>query len=195
MNDRNASPGVLPLLVERWSPRSFDESNIPQAELDIIFEAAALAPSAFNHQPWRFLYAHRGDQNWNRFLNLLIPFNAGWAKDAALLIFIISDTMSRRGEEVRPNHSHSFDTGAAWALMALQATHMGYHAHGMSGIHLDDAKRELAIPEDYRLEAAVVIGRRASAERLSESLREREAPSSRKPVSEISGPGNFRWQA
>ena len=47
-----------------------------------IFEAARWAPSAFNAQPWRFLYAHRGDAHWERFLGLLIPFNQSWAHSA-----------------------------------------------------------------------------------------------------------------
>lgn len=192
MTDRRASPGVMPLFVERWSPRSFDGSVILQEELDLIFEAAALAPSSFNYQPWRFLYACREDKNWDRFLSLLIPFNAGWAKDASVLIFIISDRMSRKGDDVRPNHSHSFDAGAAWAQMALQATYMGYHAHGMTGIDMEKAQEELAIPVGYRLEAATVIGRRASPESLPEHLRDREFPTGRKPVSDIAIQGNFR---
>ena len=44
-----------------------------------IFEAARWAPSAFNAQPWRFLYAKRESADWERFLGLLIPFNQGWA--------------------------------------------------------------------------------------------------------------------
>ena len=192
MTARTASPRVHPLIVDRWSPRSFDESAMPQEDLETIFEAAGLAPSAYNYQSWKFLYARRDDANWERFLSLLIPFNAGWAKDAGALIFIVSDTLSRHDGQETPSHTHSFDAGAAWALMALQATALGYHAHGMIGLDIDRAYRELAIPADYRLEAAVAIGRRDTPERLPEPLREREVPSTRKPVSEIAVAGNFR---
>lgn len=188
MTDVLDRPGVHQLLLDRWSPRSFDESAMPQHDLDVILEAAGRAPSAFNHQPWRFLYAHRGDANWERFLSLLVPFNASWAKDASVLIFIVSETTM--GDN--PFYSHSFDAGAAWAQMALQATHMGYHAHGMTGIEFDKATAELAIPEGFRLEAAVAIGRRDVPERLPEGLRERETPSGRKPLSEIAWAGGFR---
>lgn len=193
MTDRTVrNAAVLPLFVERWSPRAFDESEIPDADLEAIFEAAGLAPSAFNYQPWRFLYAKRGDANWERFLSLLVPFNASWAKDAGVLIFIVSDTAMRNGEKADPSHSHSFDAGAAWAQMALQATALGYHAHGMVGLDFPRANNELAIPEGFRIEAAVAIGKRDSAERLPDALREREKPSDRKPVSEIAIPGSFR---
>ncbi|MFM5932216.1 MAG: nitroreductase family protein [Novosphingobium sp.] len=191
METRTADPRVLPLIVERWSPRAFDGTAMPQEDLDVILEAATLAPSAFNYQPWRFLYAHRDDANWERFLSLLIPFNASWAKEAGVLLFILSDTLMQQGDEAKPLHSHSFDAGAAWAQMALQATAMGYHAHGMTGIDFDRIRSELAVPERFRVEAAVAIGRRASPEVLPEGLREREVPSGRKPISDVSAAGSF----
>jgi nitroreductase len=183
---------VHQLFVDRWSPRAFDESAIPDQDLEAIFAAAGLAPSAFNYQPWKFLYARRGDANWERFLSLLIPFNQSWAKDAAVLVFIVSDTKHRQGEEPTDFYSHSFDAGAAWAQMALQATSLGYHTHGMTGVDFAKARAELGVPDDYRIEAAVAIGRRDTPERLPEGLREREVPSGRKPVAEIAIPGNFR---
>lgn len=192
MTTRQANPLVHQLFIDRWSPRSFDGSEIPQEDLDVILEAGGWAPSAFNYQPWKFLYARRGDANWERFLSLLIPFNASWAKDAGVLIFIVSDTQMGQGDDAKPLHSHSFDAGAAWAQVALQATALGYHAHGMTGIEFDKARSELGIPDDYRLEAAVAIGRRDAPERLPEGLREREVPTDRKPLGEIAVAGNFR---
>ena len=36
MTERNeANPKIEKLLVERWSPRSFDGSDIPDADLDV----------------------------------------------------------------------------------------------------------------------------------------------------------------
>jgi len=193
MIERNqASPQVNNLIVERWSPRSFDGSAIPQQDLDVIFEAAGWSPSAFNIQPWTFLYAHRGDENWDRFLSLLIEFNQSWAKDASVLTFVVSNKMQGRGDEKSPNHSHSFDTGAAWILASLQATAMGYHSHAMSGLQFDKACEELKIPADHRLEAAFVIGRKAAKDQLPEALQEKEAASGRKSVAEIAIAGNFQ---
>lgn len=191
METRNAHPRVLPLFTERWSPRAFDGSAIPQDDLDVILEAAALAPSAFNYQPWRFLFSHREDANWELFLSLLVPFNASWAKEAGVLLFIVSDSVMQQGEAVNPSHSHSFDAGAAWAQMALQATALAYHAHGMTGIDFDRIRTELAVPESFRIDAAVAIGRRGSPESLPEGLRARELPSGRKPVSALANAGSF----
>ena len=192
MTTRTAHPKVHSVFVDRWSPRAFDESAIPDEDIEAIFGAAGLAPSAFNYQPWKFLYARRGDANWERFLSLLVPFNQSWAKDAGLLVFIVSDTKNRSGETPTDFYSHSFDAGAAWAQMALQTTLLGYHAHGMTGLEFDKARAELGLPDDIRLEAAVAIGRRDTPDRLPEGLREREVPTDRKPVAEIAFAGNFR---
>ncbi|RYG29919.1 MAG: nitroreductase [Burkholderiales bacterium] len=187
-----ANPTVHDLIVDRWSPRSFDQSAMPQEDLNAVLEAAGWAPSAFNGQPWTFLYAHRGDENWDRFLSLLVDFNQIWAKNASVLVFVVSDSLMRKDDgETSANRSHSFDAGAAWALAALQAAAMGYHTHAMSGVHFAKAQAELNIPDDHRLEAAFVIGTKAPKENLPEALQAREVQSARKPLSDIARAGNF----
>jgi nitroreductase len=158
-----------------------------------IFEAARWAPSAFNSQPWRFLYAKRGDADWERFLGLLIPWNRGWAQSASVLVFILSDSMAMTHRDGSPGESrtHSFDAGSAWVSLALQATRMGYHAHGMSGIEYGTAEAELGVPERYRLEAACVIGRIGDPATLDEKMRSRELPSGRRPIDESVFRGGF----
>jgi nitroreductase len=193
MSQRQADHPVHSLFLDRWSPRAFDGSDLPDADLLTIFEAARWAPSAFNSQPWRFLYAKRGDPNWERFLSLLIPWNQGWAHSASVLIYILSDTLPFVDKAGQPAHSHthSFDAGAAWASLALQATKLGYHAHGMSGIELDRARAELQVPERFRIEAAAVIGRIGDPATLDDKLRARETPSTRKPLADFVHAGNF----
>lgn len=194
MSPRQADHPVDPQFLERWSPRAFDGSDVPDHDLATMFEAARWAPSAFNSQPWRFLYAKRGGGDWARFLSLLIPWNQGWAHSASVLVYILSDSLPFTDKETGApagSHTHSFDAGAAWVSLALQATRMGYHAHGMSGIQHDLARSELAIPERYRLEAACAIGRIGDPAILDDKLRAREHPSGRKRQSEFVHGGNF----
>jgi nitroreductase len=192
-NPRIAENSVEPLFLDRWSPRAFDESAISSADLATIFDAARWAPSAFNFQPWRFLFARRDGTDWQAFLDLLLPFNAAWAGRASALVFILSDTLIQApaATEPSPSHSHSFDTGAAWALLALQATRLGYHAHGMTGVDFPRARAELGVPDRFRIEAAAVIGRLADKSILPEALQAREVPSGRKPVGEFAFEGRF----
>lgn len=191
MTGRIAHPNVEKIILDRWSPRAFDGSEIPQEDLDVIFEAAGWAPSAYNVQPWTFLYARKGDANWDLFLSQLIEFNQGWAKNASALVFVVSDKLMRSDKGNSDNHSHSFDAGAAWVLAALQAQALGYHTHGMTGIKFGEAEKALGIPEDHRLEAAFAIGRQGSKDSLPEFLQEREVPSNRKPLSAIAKVGKF----
>jgi len=194
MTPRSADFPVDPLFLERWSPRAFDGSEIPDDDLMTMFEAARWAPSAFNSQPWRFLYAKNGDGDWARFLSLLIPWNQSWAHSASALVYILSDSMpftDKKTGEPALSTTHSFDAGAAWACLALQASRMGYHAHGMSGIQYELARAELAIPERYALNAACVVGRIGDPAMLDEKLRSREQPSDRKPVADFAFRGRF----
>jgi nitroreductase len=165
--------------------------EISEEELMTLFEAARWAPSSYNNQPWRILYARRGTGHWPVFLGLLVEGNRAWAKDAAaLLLFVSKETFDFNGQ---PYPTHSFDTGAAWENLALQATLGGLVAHGMQGFDYERARAELNIPAGFRVEAMAAVGRPGDPAALPERLREREAPSDRKPLSEITceGPFNF----
>ncbi len=60
------------LFVKRWSPRAMSGEALSDAQLMVLFEAAKWAPSSYNNQPWRFLYAKRDTAHWPRFFDLLI---------------------------------------------------------------------------------------------------------------------------
>ncbi|MGO4407179.1 nitroreductase family protein [Bosea sp. RAF48] len=192
-NNRSAEHDIDPLFLERWSPRAFTDEIISEAELKALFEAARWAPSSYNSQPWRFIYARRGTAHWQTLLGLLNEFNQSWAKNAAALVVIVSkETMALPGktEEV-PSYSHSFDAGAAWANLALQAVRLGWQAHGMVGFDRGRALSELKVPAGYRVEAAVAIGRPGDKTQLPEALQARETPSQRNPISATAFEGAF----
>ena len=186
---RDAGYPVDKIFVDRWSPRAMSGEGIREEELMTLFEAARWAPSSYNNQPWRILYARRGTEYWPVFLDLLVEGNRAWAEDAAaLLVFVSKMTFDFNGETYP---THSFDTGAAWENLALQATLNGLVAHGMQGFDYERASAELKIPEGFRVEAMAAVGRPGRAEDLPESLRERESPSPRKKLAEIVCEGPF----
>lgn len=191
--ERTPDHPIQAVFLDRWSPRAFDAATMPEADLLTIIEAARWAPSAFNVQPWRFLYARRGDSHWQGFLALLDSFNQDWAQHASALLFVLSDTVMP-GNNQRPDkvsRTHSFDTGAAWAQLALQATSLGYQAHAMAGINYERSYEDLLVPERYRVEIAVAIGKQADPSVLPQDLQDRERPSHRRPLNEISFAGVF----
>ncbi|AUG00877.1 nitroreductase family protein [Pseudomonas sp. 09C 129] len=192
-NPRVAEYAIHPQFTERWSPRAFTGETIPEETLLSFFEAARWAPSAYNSQPWRFLYARRDTPNWERFLGLLNEFNRGWAQHASALVIVISKTTftAPGASEETPALWHTFDTGSAWGHLALQASISGWHTHGMAGFDQELTRKELKIPEGYALHAAVAVGKLGDKASLAEYLQAREEPSPRRPLSETAAEGDF----
>ncbi|QEI08169.1 nitroreductase family protein [Pigmentiphaga aceris] len=192
-NSRQSEHPISPIFLERWSPRAFTGENIPEAELLTILDAARWAPSSYNFQPWRFLYARRGTPNFERYLAILNEFNRGWGHTASAILIIASKKTSQApgAAQATPNLTHSLDTGAAWGYLALQASLSGWHAHGLGGFDRDLARSELNIPDDYTVEAAAVIGRLGDKSLLPEGLQGGETPSPRRPLAQVAFEGNF----
>lgn len=192
-NSRIAEHPIDALFLERWSPRAFTSEAISEAELMTLFEAGRWAPSAFNAQPWRFLYARRDTEPWPRFLGLLNAYNQSWAKNAAALVILLSKTtlLPTGADKEVPSRTHSLDAGAAWASLALQATRLGWAAHGMAGFDVARTETELGVPADHRVEAAIAIGRPGDKSILPEALQARERPSARLPLAQLIREGRF----
>jgi len=189
-NIRKPEHKINPLILSRWSPRSMTGEEISGEELMSLFEAARWAPSSYNNQPWRFIYAKRNTKPWDNLFSLMVEFNQSWTKNAAVLVVVISRKNFEHNNN--PSVTHSFDTGAAWENLALQASSMGLVTHGMQGFDYEKAKKELGMPEDYSVEAMIAIGKRGRKEDLPKELQERETPSIRKPLKDIIMEGKFK---
>ncbi len=57
---------ISSFIVDRWSPRSMTGEELDDDTVMSLFEAARWAPSSYNNQPWRFVYAKRNTQHWSR---------------------------------------------------------------------------------------------------------------------------------
>lgn len=190
MVERKATYPIDEQFTKRWSPRAMAGEELSDSELLSLFEAARWAPSSYNNQPWRFMYAKRGTKEWDDFFGLMVEFNQSWTKNASALVVVLSKkTFDFNG---KPAQTHSFDTGAAWMSLALQATKQGLITHGMQGFDYDKAKNVLNVPEDYNVEAMIAIGKQADKKLLPKELQEKEEPSDRKPLAEIAWEGKFK---
>lgn len=179
---RQADYDIDDMFLERWSPRSFQEKEVPQEDLMSVFEAARWAPSSMNMQPWRFIIA-RTEEDRERFHSFVMDGNLKWCEKAPVLALIVSDKEAA---------THAFDSGAAWGFLSLQARKKGLITHAMGGFYKDKAREVLGIPEEYDIQALVAIGYQDEKEKLTEDMQQREEPSPRRPVEESLMEGSFR---
>ena len=188
LNGRTAQYPIDDIFLKRYSPRAMSGEKISEEELMTLFEAARWAPSAFNAQPWRFIYAMRETLEFKNIFSFLGNFNKDWCIRSGALVVTVSKKTSPKGT---PSLTHSFDTGAAWENFALQAQNMNLVAHGMNGFDRDMAREKLGIPDDYSVEMMIAIGRHGNIADLPEPLRAREVPSDRRSLAETVFEGKF----
>jgi nitroreductase len=181
---------INPLILNRCSPRSMTGEELDEHDIMSLFEAARWAPSSFNNQPWRFIYAKRNTGHWDRLFNLLVDANKLWAKNAALLVVVISRKNFEYNEKLA--RTHQFDAGSAWENLALEASSRGIVAHAMQGFDYEKARVDLGIPVDFEVMAMIAIGKKAPKENLPAELQDKEKLSDRKPLKDIIMEGIFR---
>ena len=182
---------IEPLIYRRWSPRAMSGEPLTERELLTLFEAARWAPSTYNEQEWRFLYARRDTPSWPLLFDLLTEANQLWCARAAVLVVVLArKTFTRNG---KPNPVHLFDVGSAWENLALQATAMGLVSHGMAGFDFEKARGVLRVPDHFAVAAMFALGRPGDPDQLPEDYRAMEVPSQRRPVKESICEGAFNF--
>ena len=187
---RTSRYDINPIFVNRWSPRSMTGEEISHNDLMGLFEAARWAPSSYNNQPWRFIYAKRNTENWDKIYSLMVEGNKIWAKNASVLVVVVSRKDFEYNE--KPARTYQFDAGSAWENLALEATSRGLATHAMQGFDYDKAKIDLEVPENFDVMAMIAIGKKGQKESLPSNLQKNEYPSDRKPLEEIVMEGRFK---
>lgn len=182
---------VHELIRNRWSPRAFSDRAIEPAVLASLFEAARWAASSFNEQPWAYIVATKDDKvNFDKILGTMVEFNTGWAKNAAALAIAVSKLAFAKNHT--PNRNAQYDTGAASALLTLEATARGLAVHQMAGFDPEKARQTFGIPAGWEAIAAMAIGYPGDPESLPQPLKDRElAPRTRKPIREFVMAGSW----
>jgi nitroreductase len=176
--------GIPDLLLKRWSPRAFADREVAASDLEKIFLAAGWAASSYNEQPWRFLVGRKGDETYKKIFDSLVEFNQMWAKSAPVLV--LSAAKKTFSHNASANKFGLYDTGAASALLMLQAIALGLHTHSMAGFDSEKARASFGIPEDYEIGAVTALGYLGDPNSLPDQMREKELePRTRKPVAEF----------
>jgi nitroreductase len=143
---------VLEAIRKRYSCRAYQERSIEQEKLDIIFEAARLAPSAKNTQDWRFVVAtsketkRRVAETTNR--------PEVFQKAAAIIAACSnSDYVMRCGQAIGP-----IDVAIALEHICLQATELGLGTCWIGSFDPEKVRRILGIPDDTVVVELMAVG-------------------------------------
>lgn len=148
---------VQEVIKKRKSLVLFSQREIEQEKLDQIFESARWAPSSYNEQPWRFIYASKSDkENYEKMEASLFESNKAWAGSAPMLITVLAKTNFSHNNQV--NRHAYYDVGQAVATLALQATELGLYLRQMAGFDAEKLIRYLGIPEGYDPVAIIAMG-------------------------------------
>ncbi len=143
---------MLDVIRKRYSCRTYEEKAVEQKKLDIIFEAARLAPSAKNLQDWRFVVVTEVSKR----KELAAATNRPEVFEKAGVIIAAcstSDLVMKCGQAAGP-----IDVAIALEHIALQATELGLGTCWIGSFDLEKVKGLLGVPEDVAVVELMALG-------------------------------------
>lgn len=179
---------LIPAIRFRRAYRALSGEPVPRELVKRILEAAHLAPSCFNNQPWRFVVAEGESLEA---VKEALPGGNYWAKKAPVIIAVASkpdlDCQLSDGRDY-----FLFGCGMAVGNLMVQATQMGLIAHPIAGFDPQKVKKAMKIPDDFVVITLVVVGWHGDAGSLSEKHRALEfGPRERRPLADVAFWGYF----
>ena len=144
---------IKEVIQKRYSCRSYEDTPVPEEKLKSILEAARLAPSASNRQPYKFIIVKNKEKREKL------------AEAAAGQIFIGEAPIIIAGVSLEPERimsckvpAYAVDIAIAMEHMALQAFAEGLGTCWIGAFSQEEAKKVLEIPEEYKIVALMPFG-------------------------------------
>ena len=173
---------ILHEIEMRRAYRAYSPEPVDKDVLVRLAEAAHLAPSSANNQPWRIITVV-DDQ---RLAALKDTLSAGnyWAKQAPVITAFV--TNPKWSMSLGERDFAFFELGMAAMAYQMQAVTENLIVHPMAGFNAQEAKRVLGIDDDAVLEVLMAVGRRGDGTNLSSKHLEIEhSARNRKPLDHI----------
>ncbi|MFO7865652.1 MAG: nitroreductase family protein [Candidatus Aminicenantes bacterium] len=181
MNHEKIKPtAFLQLAAKRKSIRRFNDRPVDKRDVITCLEAARLAPSAENAQPWRFLVMDDPEIK-SRFADHVftgVYKVSRFAAKAPVLILIMARLniiTHRLGRWYQDIPFHLIDTGIAGEHLVLQAEELGIGTCWMGWFNVRKARKFFKIPGKYKITALIALGgydKKPSRERKRKPLEE-----------------------
>ena len=151
------------LVQSRRSVRRFLDKPVDRALILQCVEAARLAPSAENVQPWRFLILDDPqvrqkfcDENFTGLYRV-----SKWAEKAPVLVALLAEKdllANRIGKQITGIHYYLIDMGIGGEHFVLQATELGLGTCWIGWFNPDKARRFLQLPGKYEIVSLLALG-------------------------------------
>ena len=152
---------VKTAIETRRAYRSLEKVEISQEIIEILGNAASLAPSCFNYQPWRFIFVYE-KKVLDQLVSALSSSNQTWATNASMIIVAFTKkeddcVIDREGYN---REYYLFDVGQAVSYITLQATELGLVAHPIAGYNPKLVHEILTIPTSYVVINLIIVGKK-----------------------------------
>lgn len=158
------------LIKNRKSTRNYKTDPVEREKIVQILEAARLAPSACNAQPWKFIVVETPelkDEVFKEGLNNLVVPNK-WAEDAPVIIAVCSRTkffVHDVAEKIQDVDYHLIDLGIACEHLVLKAEELGLGTCYIGWFRGKEIKKILNLPSSYKVECLISLGYAKEVER------------------------------
>ncbi len=151
------------LVRTRRSVRRFLERPVERDKLLTCVEAARLAPSAENVEPWRFVILDDPELKQRfaeaAFSGIYRPTR--WAAKAPVLVAILArpDIFANRiGKQIQGTNYYLIDIGIAGEHFVLQAHELGLGTCWIGWFHEKKARKTLGLSRKYKVVSLLAVG-------------------------------------
>lgn len=172
----------IDLVNQRESVRKYSDQKIERDLIDKCLEAARLAPSACNSQPWSFLVI----ENKETIKELVKCSMSGvysmnkFVEDAPVLIVVVTEKSlysARLGGLLRSTKYSLIDIGIASDHLTLQAAELGIGTCMIGWFNEKNLKKTLNLPKNKKIDLVISMGYQVADQKTREKKR--------KPLDEI----------
>jgi nitroreductase len=153
----------IDMVKHRQSVRSYDSKAIERESIERCLEAARLAPSACNAQPWKFIVVDDPDLKnalADATQDRLIPMNH-FTKQAPVHIVVVrekANLTSNIGQVIKSKEYPLMDIGIAVEHLCLQAVEEDLGTCIVGWFNEKRVKKLLGIPSNKRAELIITLG-------------------------------------
>jgi len=154
---------LIDLIRTRKSVRDFLDRPVEREKIMMCLEAARLAPSASNSQPWKFIVVDDG-QLKNKLCEAAfsgIYFINAFCRTAPVIVVVISEKskfLARIGGMFRGTKYYLIDIGIACEHLVLQAEDLGLGTCWIGWFNEKAVKSILNIPEHKKIDILIALG-------------------------------------